>query len=595
MKHFLPLFLIFLLLCGCTKEHSPAESTSLPQTEPSETSAEPDGIVCHSLPRSAYFDLRIMGEQLLLLSSEGARTRLSVFSPKSGLSEADTAIDDSLIQEQGTLQAGAYGVVYYSRSQGCLIFLDSGLKETHRVFAPDQTRGIMVPASDAQTAYYSDGTCISRVDLSTGLTTLLSDSSGNTLLGSLFDGKVLALSDDKGNDIFLRVSDGTSVRLEGGCMDLISDGGCAVSVPDSPDREILIQSPGSPVWKLDCPAECIFPISSLHAVAAVVSNSKETSVLLWDQADGSGLGRFSLQGSLSVSAFAYDDSSSRLWLIASDQHGEFSLYGIPASEMIFEAPDSAYLPYYSAETPDHSGLQRIQAKLDSSSEGKCYEIVVNEPGYSFVFDSYLLTNAYQTTSLEPAAEAILSVLLGLPEGLLESCTDGTVDGMIHFGLYEAVSSKNTLGCPGPVAHSDGKYLVALSAEDPEGSLYHALGHLMNNRILSTGNWLDNWEDDNPFYFSYSCSMDSELLDEGYLEEGSRFFPSLLSMTFPAEDRAEILRFATKEGAESLFSDPAMQDKLLCLCQAIRSSFSLNAFPDPLPWEQYLSAPIIPGS
>jgi hypothetical protein len=63
------------------------------------------------------------------------------------------------------------------------------------------------------------------------------------------------------------------------------------------------------------------------------------------------------------------------------------------------------------------------------------------------------------------------------------------------------------------------------------------------------------------------------------------------MSFPKEDRARIMEYASTPDNESYFATVTMQKKLKQLCLGIRKAFGLQKCTEEFLWEQYLDTPI----
>ena len=129
----------------------------------------------------------------------------------------------------------------------------------------------------------------------------------------------------------------------------------------------------------------------------------------------------------------------------------------------------------------------------------------------------------------------------------------------------------------------------------ERALYHELCHIIDSRVLVQSNAYDQWDQLNPGDFEYDYDYEKNKLrrDYQFLQEHSRSFVDMYSMSFPKEDRARIMEYAMTEGNEALFRCPILQTKLKTLCLGIREAFGLQKYPQALAWEAYLWAPLFP--
>ena len=129
----------------------------------------------------------------------------------------------------------------------------------------------------------------------------------------------------------------------------------------------------------------------------------------------------------------------------------------------------------------------------------------------------------------------------------------------------------------------------------ERALYHELCHIMDTRVLSKSSAYDQWDKLNPGDFEYDYDYETNRLRQDYqfLQEHSRSFVDMYSMSFPKEDRARILESAMTGGNEALFRCPILQEKLKTMCIGIREAFGLKKYPQALAWESYLWNPLYP--
>jgi hypothetical protein len=165
---------------------------------------------------------------------------------------------------------------------------------------------------------------------------------------------------------------------------------------------------------------------------------------------------------------------------------------------------------------------------------------------------------------------------------------------LTVALVREITGRNELGSPTQeqgvyFIHDGSVYLILAVSDQIEATFYHQLFHAMDSYILVEAKTYDDWGLLNPEGFAYDNSyLLNETRDpQNYLEEETRAFIDLYSMSYPKEDRATIMEYAMQPGMEAYFTSSIMQKKLDTLCNGIRKAFWLKEEECNLPWEQYL--------
>ena len=250
------------------------------------------------------------------------------------------------------------------------------------------------------------------------------------------------------------------------------------------------------------------------------------------------------------------------------------------------------VPHYYYEKPDEAGLAAIGRRLEELEE--CYGVEIlywNEVEALAPWD-YSFTAEYRTEPYDAYLSKLEKALAKFPTGFFKKIAEWSNSGKLNIvlvqGIYGGVRPETYASASVFRFHANGDAYLALTVgEELDSWFYHELGHLIDNRILSTTNAYGNWNSLNPWDFKYDNDYvkNQDRTDTKYLEGDRRHFVDFYSMSFAVEDRSRIFEYACMPGNEEVFASQPMQRKLKNVCNGIRKAFDLEG--EGYIWEQYL--------
>lgn len=560
------------------------------------------GAVKYFLPQvEGVYDMAILGDGLLLFSGVGEDTMLTLCRE-----EMDTvsvtvplymAYDDSC-----ELSVSDKGVSYHDPTTNTIVFLDPQLQEVNRVELLAEMTGTSVVSDDWSHIYYFTPTALMDMDLTTGISRIRKECTfesqqivdlyfnGSVLECFLFDGddtQMVFLSTETGETLF--VSDTTPFLRTAEQWYFAEWYGEGYS-------QLLFGQRGSET-------KCLVPATSGVAVSAlpqfqsvVITDATGTGSTLdyYDLENGTRTAAVALDGLTLPWAMMEDSERELIWFLAEDVSGDTGLYCWDPSMNATGDTTHYTTPYYTSMEPDWEGLARIeeQAKAIGKTYGvniRVYEEAASTPPPDFTFEV-----AYQVPLYEEYLPLLEKGLGAYPKDFLKKLGTSSNNGKVTICLVAGAYGDNDLGA---LSAADGvqymldgnQYVVLVMNGFMESSLYHELFHVIDTYVFNRVNIYDRWDELNPKGFRY----DNDYLenqyreDYQYLENDTRAFIDMYSMSYAKEDRARVMEYAMQEGMEDYFTSPIMQSKLETLTKGIRKAFGLEKYKDPLVWEQYL--------
>ena len=211
------------------------------------------------------------------------------------------------------------------------------------------------------------------------------------------------------------------------------------------------------------------------------------------------------------------------------------------------------------------------------------------------FESYEVTDPVYIRSGLDTLEHALSQY---PEGFFKQLLYGTVES-IRFELVGGLWKKeNVDDRPDSIAafaqNRGSYYLIALEVfVMQEKTLYHEISHIIDKRLewdaqLRPGALYNEqtWMSLQPEGFQYAMSYTNTPaeLDE-YLH--GTYFVSDYSMTYPTEDRAELMEAAMDMSHWAFQSGSGRREKMQYYADCIRDCFDTDGWPETTVWEEVL--------
>ena len=597
MKHtLLPLLLCLSLLCGCAAQHPPAPDPAVPAVTEGSESAKPalsmeapsEEAALTQYPLSQTVSGFLPMNRGLLFFSDTETTTLTLLDPETCRTMAVYEAGLVLTPENFTLQRLARGISFFDGSSLETVVLDDDLRESHRIPAPANLSGAPLLSADGQLLYYCTPDALRVLDLTTGISRMLKESSYplQGLSGLLLGDTVLQLSitdsDGSWKTLFLSCETGQLLQeCEGLC-----------SPETNPDSYFLSGADGILVGRADTAPTVLHPRMTdcdafflPDSFAALTAALSERNMVLdrYDLAAGRRTAELTLPGIHTIrSAWEAPDGSLWLLTIRADTE-EQSLYrwNCTASPV---SDETYYLhPYHTHQEPDYEGLAACGLYAQEIGSRYGIRILTYREAAAVEPWDYQLEPEYQVSTLMRELTALDHRLSALPPEILSGLTRTYPSVTICL----VGSAEHTASGPETVSgiqflEGYDAYIALVCGEDTEKALYHELSHLMETVVLTRSTAYDRWDNLNPEGFAYGRSPDRE-----WLQPGREWFVDGYAMSTPQEDRARLFEYAMTPGHEELFHSPPLQGKLRQLCTALREAFDLEAHEGNLPWEQYL--------
>ena len=604
MKRLLPLLLCCLVLWGC--QSSPAQPVS--PTAPTEAAAPPapEYVPGHPLAQSAPGALKIyplassvqgmvsMGEKLLLLSGED-ETQLTLLDRDSLEVLAAYSLPFALAPEGLHMDAGTLSCFDPIRRE--TLVLSTRLTEISRIAAPEGLVGSPIYSGEDNTLYYCTAGAIRAWNLDSGIRRCVREQSYESqVLAEVHSGGILQCQIEDGGEKrtqFLSGQTGALLQESAGDVTLTLKGsGYFASVPEGCVRLSLFGQTGKAPRQLtprDIFADCFF----LPGEKRAVSVSEDLTLDCYDLETGHRTNTLKLIGQYQVLSVA-PQGDTGLWLLLRDIAGDevLCLWDLDADDTSVDSVQVYIGPRYTREAPDTLGLARCQKLAQEIGERRGIGILIGEEPLSVMPWDYI----FETEYLVPVLERELNLL----DGWLSDFPAEIFDGIrTHFSSLTLCLVREIQGSPasGSVASANGvqffqggdAYIALALGQYAQRALYHEMYHVMETRLLTDSSAFDRWDALNPADFAYDYDYAANAVRQAsqYLQPETRSFIDRYSMSFPKEDRARILACAMTEGNEALFQSPVMQEKLACVCRAIREAYGLKGADKSYRWEQYL--------
>lgn len=273
---------------------------------------------------------------------------------------------------------------------------------------------------------------------------------------------------------------------------------------------------------------------------------------------------------------------------------------LDANRQFYTAPE--YFPYTQyqsgvAQPPYTTPEQMLYERIKEMSQHFGLDIRVpkqNELAYTS-YDAYALTDLIAIRS----ALDVLEENLGLyPEGFFRQLPYGSVKSIrieLVGGLTVKEGSTLDPGSTGAFSHNRGDHhLIALNGYSINSrTIFHEFSHIIDAKM----NWDSHNREDamfseaawmklQPKGFHYAMSyIDIPAKLQKYLD--SDYFLNEYSLSFPFEDRAELLATAMENEYQEFEVGSGRRAKLQFYADCIRDCFNTDGWPQTTLWEQVL--------
>ncbi|MGN0999775.1 MAG: hypothetical protein ACI4PO_09505 [Faecousia sp.] len=582
-----------LLLCGCGQNEAPEETTEAYSTEipclydPGHAITEQTGgaVKVYLLKRDGYTDMTFLGERLLLFR-EGYT---EVYQGES-LSPALTIQD-----LPATLQEMDSGIAWFDESSREVVFLNDRFVEQSRLRIPEDQVGDVYIAPDGHTVYYCTDTAVRALDLDSGISRLIYEGSAaqRTILKGLFDGRMLLCEMD-GRQVLLSSKDGEVLGQQSflNTLQTLEDRFYVNAETEAGSLLVYGERRGD-LLALRTDMECV-SVPQMQGALGMVQENGGVALSYFDLESGRKTAYIEIAGISEIRNVAADPDGKALWLHTIDSVSGSELLCRWELQKSAVTEDRVYTDsYYTREHPDRKNQLIQELRAEKLGEDWGLEILLWDEALTAVPQRYSFVDAYRTEDTQRAVDALEKVLFFFPEDFFVKAAIPTESGRIHILLLDSIRTQDPAlrsGEQGLQYWQDGEMYIALAVNEKfEENLLHQIGHVIDSRILSICQALDDWNQLNPPWFSYDNDYlkNLERQDDGLLQGDGRAFIDFFSMSFAVEDRSTIFAYACMEGNEEYFRSAIMRSKLETLCRGIREAFGLQGDTGTYLWEQYL--------
>lgn len=603
MMKFLPALLILLMLfSGCTAGDSEAETpgAAAEATGHTGTEAALEGFFMGSLrcfPLGDVGDADLLplgGNRLLLIRPGEDTTLLTLLEGEEPILAAEAVLPFPLEPGDGSLAPCGGGLSCFDPGAGETVVLDGGLNEVGRIPGPKGLVGRPLLSRDGTALVYCTPDAIRVLELPGGISRILkqTDCTGMQLTGIwLEEGylscrvpgeqktETLLISTHTGETLY-RSREGAEICSDADTLYIAESG---VGVIGAPGAETMALYPRQPAHRLH------FLSENGGALTVSAQTGETTTLEYYDLASGLRVGMLTLPNPY-ISRGKIAGQGGKVWFLGDDpRSGELVLCAWNPRDVPTGDPAVYTDRYFSREAPDREGLSRCEALARNLGERYGVRIRIYEDAARFQPEGYGLEYEHHVPQLMRALQLLEHCLAQYPPGFLQRVEE-QFEGLT-ICLVRSIREEETGELREGLQFWDGNHgVIALAVgSGAEGAFYHQLCHLVDTVVLNESSAYDTWQSLNPtgFRYDYSYAANRSRNSTAYLQEATRAFVDMFSMSFPREDRARIMEYAMLPGNESLFRSENMQRKLRALCRGIREAFDLTDASETYLWEQYL--------
>lgn len=600
MKRWLALLAIALFLSGCSNatpqeniDNTPATLPPIPGiTAPALYDAQnpieelTNGAVKAYSPENGECSyIAPLGKNILLFAGDNVTLYRGEL-----LTEVATARIPALPAiDSGMVQIQKDGIAYYDAQGNRLIFLNQFFREVGAVSLPEEINGDVYLTPDWKMLYYCSDAGVHALDLDTGVSRLLKAQNAQWLgvNGGFLNAAVLrctiAQEDGTQSTILLSAETGTVLAEGDYLQNMRGSGDCYyLQAQESHVFGILEEQPRNlqPAGKGK-----LYPFPDGRGAVQLTKLKTGCRLDFYDVEAGKRTASQELPGITKLDNVFWANGA--VWFTSGE-----TLYRWETELSAVEDQRTYIVPHYHYADPDELGLAAIGQQLEKLEERFGVELLYWDEAEGLAPWNYSFTAEYLTEPYAANLYILERAMAQFPEGFFPKIAQQTTSGKLKIvlvrGIYGGVETEKYASASGIQFYADGDAYIALTlGEDLENWLYHELGHLIDNRILSTVNTYSRWNALNPWDFKYDNDYikNQDRTDRKYLEGEKRHFVDFYSMSFAVEDRSRIFEYACMPGNEEVFASKYMQKKLKCVCDGIRQAFDLEE--EAYVWEQYL--------
>lgn len=625
MKRFVILALVCLLLCGCTVQPQPGETTLPTETQPPVDPTEPAGcyepestvelryqgaVRAYSLPMESCQYVAAMGEDVVVFSGTESTT-ITLLSGENLYVTATIQLDQPISPRDASTQISASGISYYSPETREVVLLDTALKEVARIDLPEDLMGLPVLSRNRQSVYYCTADSVRVLDLETGIRRLLREVSApaQTAEDLLLDDSILRCSltqeDGTVRTLFLSTQTGELVGEYVGQLDVVSQGDTYYCRFYDGSMQALVYGQAGAEEKMLIPehfdSTCWY-LPQNHAAVTAASVDGEWILEYYDLSEGLRTSVLELTAPVSQLLSSqipgircvFAGEANFVYVLLGDDTGS-TLYRWDTAALATNGADIYTGPRYTLDNPDTEGLAACRAYAQELNQRYGVEILLGTEATASQPENYILEPEYQVPVIYRDLELLEKLLAVYPEDFLKQTVDSTPSGVLRICLVREITGTPESGNQETVDGTqfwvaESPYMALRIGSISEQTLYHQIFHVMETKIYSDSQIYYEWDKLNPdgFAYDYEYRTYRTREDSEYLQGDSRAFIDSFAMTFPKEDRARIMEYAMTDGNAECFQSETMQKKLYQLCLGIRKAYGLTESEEVYLWEQYLT-------
>ena len=499
-------------------------------------------------------------------------------------------------RQSGSLQVGDNWIAYYDAGDNALVFLNGKLMESGRLKMPEGIRGGVWLAPDRSKVYYCTEGGIQVLDLASGISRQLVEQkeTEQTLSAILLDGQALRCDYRRADGVQMTrvIATATGKTMwEGRYVPQISTSGTNWLLKF--DRGSVVewicgmQGAGSKnLWPGTDIDEAVMLADG--SVVTVAYRQWGTQLDRYEIAGGKRTASVKMAGITQIRDIV-SDGAGGLWLLAQEvaaARPAICHWNVEMSAVTDAAVYTA--PHYTAAEPDAAGIDRMNGMGAQLEEKYGVDILLGAEASAVVYGGYGFETEYLVQAMEKFLPRLDQALSLFPEGFLRTAAERTNSGRLRICLVRGIYGGKAYGTmpvmPCAQFWQDGEaYLMIAMDADFEESVFHAVMHVAQTRVLSVSTAYYDWDKLNPEGFDY-CNDYVSQVDGRWLTGEDRAFVDSYGKRFSREDMAQIFAYACMPGNEDVFRTQTMQKKLQVLCEGLRQAFDLS---DKCVWEQYI--------
>lgn len=605
MKQLVMALLLSLLLTGCGQQNEPSAPVTQPKetapTEPTQSFYQPDtpaeqgtaGAVRAYDMGQPVTGVAPFGEKLLVRAGE--KTLLLLDGTTLEIQKQRDLEGDFGWNTAGFL-TGEDRIGYFDTSSSSYVILNGELVTESATQLPRELGSAPVISTDFQTIYYTVGSEIRGMELSTGVTRLLRQEGAGTIVleGLAFDNDVLRYvrTDAGGGEQtrFISTKDG-SIYFTATYHDLMPHwGNWYAAAPQlrhpfgafqriitgKRDGTIQMLQPRQPWDRVISPGES-------HVITQNLGNVG-LSLTVYDLETGVPKAEVTLPQQTEVfSGGCIQEDMIWLW-----KDGQTEFYQWDTTKTPPKDTASILREFASVTDDPETALEEVDLRAEELGKRHGVEIAFAEQNSRTPGLDYSTVPDYRPEMYAAALELLEQAMDQMPDGFLEQVGmrgKKGKQGNLQIRLVDDYDpAVGTVPGTGSCEFVDGGVVlhVSMSPELKE-IFYRQLGEAIVTRIATMGDGLKKWSELNPQGFSYGTGADEH---STYLTEGENDFTDVTAMKSPREDQMQVFVHAMLPEQESRLASDTMQAKLRLLCEQVRGTYQLSDAEN-LPWEQHL--------